>query len=84
MGKQPRDTSGVPEQPTRKYSVVLLLGDVADTAWRMFVPVIGLMILGLITDKHFHTSPYLLILGLAFGCVLATLLVRNQLKRIKS
>ena len=84
MSKQSRDTSGVPEQPTRKYSVVLLLGDIADTAWRMFVPVIGLTILGLLADKQYHTTPYLLILGLILGCVLAALLVRNQLKRIKT
>lgn len=55
----------------------------ADTTWRMFVPIIGLFVLGLLADKQFATTPWLMILGLVIGTVLAALLIRQQLKRVQ-
>jgi hypothetical protein len=68
-------------QPPTKSTVVFLLGTMADTTWRMFVPIIGLTLLGLYIDKQLHTVPWLMIVGIIGGVVIAGLLIRNQIKK---
>lgn len=58
--------------------------DIADTAWRMFLPIVGATIAGLLLDKQLHTTPWVMIVLMIGGVVLAGLLVRRQLQRIKS
>lgn len=58
--------------------------DIADTAWRMFLPIVGATIVGLLLDKQLHTTPWVMIVLMIGGVVLAGLLVRRQLQRIKS
>ena len=58
-----------------------ILIDMADTTWRMFVPTIGLLLAGRVADTHFGTKPWLMLLGVAFGAAIATLLVKRQLTR---
>lgn len=48
----------------------------------MFVPTIGLALLGYWLDKQWHTAPWAMLLGLIIGSVLAGLLVRRQLKKV--
>lgn len=75
-------TDDTPTPPDRS-TVVLLLATAADTTWRMFIPIIGLTVLGLMIDKQLHTTPWLLIVGIMFGTALATALVHRQMKDIK-
>ncbi len=87
MSKQPNDAPdghGQTEQPPAKSAAVLLLSDIADTTWRMFIPSIGCTMLGLYLDKQWHTSPWLMITGIIIGVTLSGLLVRRQLKRVNS
>ena len=75
--------SGTPDQPPKQNStVLLLLGTIADTTWRMFVPIIGLLLLGVWADKSFGTLPWLMILGLVCGIAIASELVRRQLQNV--
>lgn len=69
--------------PTQKSATILLLRDMADTSWRMFVPIIGIMLLGLYGDVLLHTKPILLLVGLGIGVVVSALLVKRQLKKVK-
>ncbi|HBH77325.1 TPA: hypothetical protein DDX46_01095 [Candidatus Saccharibacteria bacterium] len=69
--------------PPEKTTVVLLLGTIGDTTWRMFVPTVGLTILGVIGDNMFATKPWLTVGGIIIGIIGAALLVRRQLKGIK-
>lgn len=69
--------------PPDRSTVVLLLGTIADTTWRMFVPTIGLTILGLVTDKALRTTPWLMSAGIVLGAGLAYALVRRQIKKVK-
>ena len=69
--------------PPDKSTVILLLGDIGDTTWRMFVPTIGLTVLGLFADKQLQTTPWLMTAGIIIGTVLAGVLVRRQLKKVK-
>lgn len=67
--------------PPDKSTVVLLIGTIGDTTWRMFVPIIGLLLLGDWLDKTFNTKPVMIITGVVLGSVIAGLLVRNQLRK---
>ncbi len=69
--------------PPDRSTVILLLSTMVDTTWRMFVPVLGLLFIGLLLDKQLHTTPWIMSAGLVFGTVLAFALVRQQLKKVK-
>jgi len=78
------DRSGeAPVKPRPKHPALLLLGTAADTSWRMFVPVIGTTILGLVIDKKLHTTPWIMIVLMAGGIWLATVLVLRQIAAAK-
>jgi hypothetical protein len=83
MGTSPnnRDDKGV---PPKSSTVILLLLTMGDTTWRMFVPIIGLMGLGLWIDQQFHTKPWIMIIGMAAGVYLAAMLVKRQFKRVNN
>lgn len=66
----------------RSQSVVApVLLDMADTTWRMFVPTIGLLLLGRHYDVKFGTKPWLMLAGVAVGALIAALLIRRQMVR---
>jgi hypothetical protein len=69
--------------PPNSSTVILLLGTIGDTTWRMFVPVIGLTVLGLLADKRFHTTPWIMTIGIITGAYFAYILVRRQIKKVK-
>lgn len=54
-----------------------------DTTWRMFVPTIGLTVLGLVVDNHYPTKPWATVVGIVFGAALAAWLVRRQLAALR-
>ncbi len=69
--------------PPDKSTVILLLGTIGDTTWRMFIPTIGLTLAGVYGDNSLSTKPWLTVLGIITGTGLAALLVRNQLRNVK-
>jgi len=42
-----------------------------------------LTVLGLLADKQFHTTPWIMILGIVLGVILAYVLVRRQIKEVQ-
>lgn len=69
-------------EPPSSSTVILLMSTLADTTWRLFVPSVGMTLLGLAADSHFGTKPWLLVSGAILGCALAYLLVRSQMKKV--
>lgn len=69
-----------PEPPKDSSTVILLLGTIADTTWRMFVPTLAGIVGGFFLDRHFDTSPWLFAVGTIIGCIIAGLLIKQQLK----
>lgn len=65
------------------HPVVLLVSTIADTTWRMFLPTIGLMLLGLMADKELDSFPWVMLAGLALGSWLAWHLVKKQLQQVR-
>lgn len=74
------DGHGNQTRPPEKSTVFLLLGTIADTTWRMFVPTIGLTILGVYLDNTISSKPWMTVLGIIIGTVIAGELIRRQLK----
>lgn len=66
-----------------KHSTVLLMLTIADTTWRLFIPIVGLTIAGLVADKQFGTKPWVMVTGMIIGVAVACLLVRQQIKKVK-
>lgn len=62
----------------------VMLATIGDTTWRMFVPSVGLTLLGVWADGHFETKPWLMIVGIVLGATGAFLLVKKQLAGVKS
>jgi hypothetical protein len=73
-----------PKKKTTKEppsAAILLLMTTADTTWRMFVPTIGFVLIGVALDDYFDTLPWLSLAGLLIGSVIAGLLIRQLLKK---
>lgn len=64
-------------------TVTMLLGTIGDTTWRMFVPTVGMTVLGLLADKWLHTTPWIMIAGILLGSYLAYVLVKRQVKKVQ-
>ncbi len=72
------------DAPTfNRSTVVFMLGTIADTTWRMFIPTIGLTFLGWLGDKQWGTKPWLFALGIIIGASISAVLVRRQLTNTK-
>lgn len=71
------DVSEVPSPAT----VLFLFGTIADTTWRMFVPIVGLAILGVWLDNTIHTKPWLTMIGIIIGMVAASILIIRQINK---
>lgn len=72
------------QKSSEPETVGLLLATIGDTTWRMFVPSIGFTLLGVWADSQLGTKPWLMIIGIAVGCLGAFLLVKKQISGIKS
>jgi len=75
---------GQDKPKAEKQSVVLvLLADIADTTWRMFLPAIVGTLSGLWLDQRFETEPWFAITGLVIGIAVTAALVRQHYKKIQ-
>lgn len=54
-----------------------------DTTWRLAVPTIGLLFVGIWLDNMFKTKPTLMFVGLVLGVIVSVLLVLMQLSDLK-
>lgn len=73
-----------PLPPPEKSTVILLLTDIADTTWRMFMPTLGGAALGWWADSQWKTSPWLALGGLGLGVLASAFLVKQQLDKVKN
>ena len=84
MSKLPDDSNRVSSVNSHKpqSDSIYLIMSMADTTWRMFVPSIGMTLLGVWLDTVFTTKPWLMIIGIIVGFAFAILLVRKQMDTI--
>ena len=74
------DDERTQEPPRNPSAAMLLLGTIADTTWRMFIPIIGLLLIGDWLDRTYGTKPWLMLIGAAAGIGISWYLIRKQLK----
>lgn len=82
MGKN-SDESVREGDSSSSVSPSVILATMADTTWRMFVPTVGLLLLGVWADGQFATKPWLMFIGLALGVIFAVILVKRQISETK-
>ena len=85
MSKLPDDSNRVSSEKSRESQSdsLYLIMSMADTTWRMFVPTIGLLLIGTVLDNQWHTKPWLLLAGVAIGGCISALLVKQPLAKGK-
>ncbi len=72
-----------PKVPPTSSTVILMLATLGDTTWRMFVPTIGLMLVGFWIDSQLGTKFWVTAAGILTGSVIAGLLIRSQLRNVR-
>jgi uncharacterized protein YneF (UPF0154 family) len=76
---QPSPTNGQPGSPSRQD---LNIGrELADTTWRMAVPVVLFASLGIVIDRAVGSKPWVTLLGVILGFFVAAYLIKKQLAR---
>lgn len=81
MGTSDQKRDGTKRPPTTS-TVILLLGDIVDTSWRMFVPTIGGTLLGWWLGHVTKLGTWLAFVGLLIGCVITFVLIKQQFKKV--
>jgi len=82
--KSDQNLASTQSHPISKKKVgVIFLGTFIDTTWRMFVPTIGMMLIGLWIDNLLNIKFVFMSVMLLAGCGLSYLLIRQQLKNLK-
>lgn len=79
--RHPHTPDPVPKSSESDTGPIRLIVDMADTTWRMFVPIVGLLLAGRYVDTMTGTKPLLMLLGAVIGTGIAALLIKSQLKR---
>lgn len=64
-------------------SATLLMKTMVGTTWRVFLPTIGLTLLGLWLDNVINMKPWLTFGGIVIGVIVAAVLVWLQVAKIK-
>lgn len=77
MSKSDDESSSSSVPPVN--AAAFMLGTLADTTWRMFIPGVGGILLGVWADRTWGTTPWLMIAGIILGFTVAGLLVWRQL-----
>jgi len=55
--------------------------ELLDTTWRMTIPVVLFAGLGIVLDRQINSAPWLTLIGMIVGFLLAGILVKRQLDR---
>jgi F0F1-type ATP synthase assembly protein I len=64
-------------------ALIVLFVTALDTTWRVFVPSLGGVFLGIGLDAWWHTAPIATIAGLILGTILGTVLIIRQLTNVR-
>lgn len=81
MATKPKVRNG---KKTEADTTSLMMQTIIGTTWRMFVPTIGLTLVGLSIDMMVGTRPWMTISGICLGFAGAFALVWLQILRIKA
>ncbi|NCU37860.1 hypothetical protein EOL96_02265 [Candidatus Saccharibacteria bacterium] len=80
MGKAPSREATPTAPASNRSTPILLVASIADTTWRMFVPTIGLLLLGRAADDTWGLGHLGMAVGTIVGAAIAALLIKRQLE----
>ncbi len=81
MADTPTDTTPSPRKEPQDGVASRVILDMADTTWRMFVPTVGLLLVGRWFDTRYGFKPWLMLVGFSLGSLIAAMLIKRQLVR---
>lgn len=86
MSKLPNDSTsaGDGKKQSRRTETLYLITSMADTTWRMFVPTLGLMLIGNALDNKLHTQPWFMLVGALLGGWIAAVLIKKQIAKVNN
>lgn len=76
--RQPQKRSTVPDMST----VFVIMGTIGETTWRMFTPVITLLVVGIWLDSKTGDKPWYSLGSALLGFAIAIALVAQQYKKM--
>ncbi len=79
--RQSPKTDNTPQSDSAPDALIVLIRDMADTTWRMFMPIVGLLLVGRYADSRWDTKPFMMLLGALLGAVIAAALIKRQLRK---
>jgi hypothetical protein len=71
------------KSPSSVPLMLTIVGTLADTTWRLFVPTLGGTILGIWADRSFDSRPWFTTIGVLLGSTLAFIFVYLQIKKVQ-
>jgi F0F1-type ATP synthase assembly protein I len=83
MGESPRNKHAKMTAEQTSHSVLLFTMTALDTTWRIFVPTLSGVFLGIGLDAWWHTAPIATTVGLILGTILGTVLIIRQLTNVR-
>lgn len=63
---------------------MLLVVTALDTTWRIFVPILGGVFLGIGIDAWLQVAPVAMLAGLVVGIIITVLLIIRQLRDVRN
>lgn len=75
---QPDDN---PTPPDTK-PIMVILNDLGNVTWRMATPVLLGIVLGMMFDNQFNSSPWGLMVGVFAGILLTVVLIKNLYNKL--
>jgi hypothetical protein len=81
MAKREQSTTDSAKVPNRG-TAILMFATIADTTWRLFVPVFVLFGIGFYFDNEQQQKPIFGLIGAITGALLGFMLVRQQYRQI--
>jgi F0F1-type ATP synthase assembly protein I len=73
--------TSVKSQSQASTTTMIIFVDIVDTTWRMFVPIVGLLLLGRFIDSKSESEPLFMLIGVIAGVVIAGILIRKQISK---
>lgn len=81
LRRKNRDVNQETSQPLSALTVLFVTA--LDTTWRVFVPTLVGVFLGIALDDWWHTAPFVTISCLILGIILSTMLIIRQLTNVR-
>lgn len=68
--------------PPDTEPIMVILKDLGNVTWRMATPILLGIVLGMMLDNQFNSSPWGLMIGMLAGILLTVVLIKNLYNKL--